>query len=117
MRLLVCGGRKTVSTSVIWDFLDQWHYKTPITVLIQGCAQGADLAARNWAIVRRIPFEDYPVTDWTYRDAGTVRNQRMLEQSKPDAVLAFPGNNGTHDMCNRARLAGIEPFLYGVDQL
>jgi hypothetical protein len=32
----------------------------------------------------------------------------MLEQGRPDLVVAFPGGNGTHHMKRIARAAGIE---------
>lgn len=39
--------------------------------------------------------------------AGGIRNQRMLDEGKPDLVLAFPGGKGTADMVRRARKAGV----------
>jgi hypothetical protein len=32
----------------------------------------------------------------------------MLDQAKPDGVIAFPGGNGTNDMIERTRKAGIK---------
>ena len=32
----------------------------------------------------------------------------MLDEGKPDLVVAFPGGKGTADMTRRAREAGIE---------
>jgi hypothetical protein len=32
------------------------------------------------------------------RKAGPIRNQRMLEEGKPDLVVAFPGGTGTAGM-------------------
>jgi hypothetical protein len=40
--------------------------------------------------------------------AGGIRNQRMLDEEKPNLVVAFPGGNGTADMCRRANSAGLE---------
>ena len=40
--------------------------------------------------------------------AGFVRNQRMIDEGKPDLCVAFPGGDGTADMVKRARAAGIE---------
>jgi hypothetical protein len=39
--------------------------------------------------------------------AGGRRNQFMLSW-KPSFVVAFPGKNGTADMCRRANSAGLE---------
>lgn len=32
----------------------------------------------------------------------------MLDEGKPDLVIAFPGGRGTADMVNRAKVSGIE---------
>jgi hypothetical protein len=45
--------------------------------------------------------------DWISlgRKAGPIRNQRMLEEGKPDLVMAFPGGRGTADMVRRGKEA------------
>src|SRR5262249_16770583 len=40
------------------------------------------------------------------KKAGPLRNQRMLDEGKPDLVVAFPGGGGTKDMVRRAVQAG-----------
>ena len=42
-------------------------------------------------------------------NAGPIRNRQMLE-TKPDGVVAFPGNNGTDDMCRAAQEAGVPVY-------
>ena len=42
------------------------------------------------------------------RKAGPIRNQQMLDEGKPDLVVAFPGGRGTANMMRIAREAGIE---------
>jgi predicted Rossmann-fold nucleotide-binding protein len=37
-----------------------------------------------------------------------MRNQRMIDEGKPDLVVAFPGGSGTADMVRRAKRASIE---------
>jgi hypothetical protein len=32
------------------------------------------------------------------KKAGPLRNQRMLDEGRPDLVVAFPGGGGTEDM-------------------
>jgi hypothetical protein len=56
-----------------------------------------------------IPCSVY-MADWDGlgRKAGPIRNQRMLDEGKPDLVIAFPGGRGTADMVRRAREAGVE---------
>jgi hypothetical protein len=49
------------------------------------------------------------MADWSIgRKAGPIRNQRMLDEHKPDLVVAFPGGRGTADMVRRARKSGVE---------
>jgi hypothetical protein len=42
------------------------------------------------------------------RKAGPLRNQLMLDEGRPDVVVAFPGGRGTEDMMMRARSAGVD---------
>ncbi len=81
--------------------------------LIEGEADGADTLSKR--LVKGYPFnwtiEPYPA-DWKKhgRAAGPIRNQQMLDEGKPDLVLAFWKNKsrGTADMIRRARKAGVE---------
>ena len=41
------------------------------------------------------------------KKAGPLRNQRMLDEGKPDLVVAFPGGGGTKDMVRRSVKAGV----------
>jgi hypothetical protein len=51
----------------------------------------------------------YPA-DWAKhgRAASPIRNQQMLDEGRPNLVVAFPGGRGTADMVRRARSAGVE---------
>jgi UDP-N-acetylmuramoylalanine-D-glutamate ligase len=57
----------------------------------------------------RIPVETYEA-DWDThgKAAGPIRNKRMLDEGKPDLVVAFPGGRGTANMISQARKAGVE---------
>ncbi len=48
--------------------------------------------------------------DWDKfgKGAGPIRNQQMIDEGKPDLVVAFPGGTGTADMVKRAKKHGIE---------
>lgn len=94
-------------------------------VVISGKAPGADSLAIDWGVANFCTVEEYPA-DWTdlsqpgavirtRRDgtrydvlAGHRRNQSMLDEGKPDLVVAFPGGTGTADMVRRALKAGVE---------
>lgn len=114
MRVLVCGGRDFWNYAAVYHALHLLHAKRPITLIIEGDAQGADRLAREWAIANGIPFETEKAEWKKYgKAAGPIRNGVMLEKWKPDGVVAFPGDTGTADMCKQARAAGLkvwEPF-------
>lgn len=120
MRVLVCGGRDYRHEALLRFVLNTIHHFKPITMIIHGAAGkaqdgkaecGADLFAGEWAQGKDITEKPYPVTeaDWKRegKKAGVLRNQKMLEEAKPDLVVAFPGGTGTNDMCERANRAGV----------
>lgn len=93
-------------------------------VLIHGGAKGADALAAAWGDTYALRVLPFPA-DWSNVArpgavikidrlgrkydvlAGHVRNQRMVDEGKPDIVVAFEGGTGTADMVSRARKAGI----------
>jgi hypothetical protein len=108
VKIIVCGSRLYKERKIIFDALDAIHDESPITLLIEGGAKGADRIARDWAESRGVEVHTEP-PDWDkYGDsAGPIRNNKML-MMKPDLVLAFPGNQGTLDCMKQARRLGIE---------
>ncbi len=109
MKLLVCGGRGYNDYAKVSMALDRAAHVTPIDRLIHGGASGADSLAGQWAESRGVPVDVFQA-DWKKlgQIAGPVRNQRMLDEGKPNGVIAFPGGTGTADMCRRATAAGIK---------
>lgn len=104
MRVIVCGGRAYDDAMRVRDTLDALG----IMDLATGGADGADELAGQWAILHSVPLQIYRA-DWAKhgRAAGPIRNQQMLDEFKPDAVVAFPGGRGTADMVRRAKAAGV----------
>jgi len=84
--------------------------------IIQGEAKGADTIGADFAVVNWLNLQSYPA-DWKTHGAmaGYVRNKQMLDEGKPDLVIAFPGGKGTEMMIKIARKAGIpvEEVVYG----
>ena len=107
-RVLVCGGRHYADMMHVYRTLDVLHMERRITCVIQGGASGADMDAATWAVKRGVRDETFNA-DWKQhgRAAGPIRNQRMLDEGKPDLVVAFPGGRGTADMVRRAKAAGV----------
>lgn len=127
MRVIVCGGRtfgevpKTVppltgealraaiikaarEETMLMNTLD----RLAPTAVYHGGASGADRHAENWADLNEVPHEARRAK-WHAlgKSAGPIRNQQMLDEFKPDAVIAFPGGKGTADMVRRAKAAGV----------
>lgn len=136
---------KAKDRQYIYDILDDFHAHFGISVLIEGdCPTGGvDWFAGHhepltpskwvpeykqypgWAYMRGIVGEHYPA-DWDnklYRNlasgksfAGNVRNQQMLDEGKPDHVIAFHRNfndsRGTKDMVEKARKVGITVDIF-----
>ena len=77
-------------------------------LIIHGAAMGADRWAVVWAARVNVPVKRFRANWDRYgKSAGPRRNQKMLDEGKPDLVIAFPGGSGTADMVDRARTAGI----------
>ncbi len=108
MRVLVCGGRDYGLVLELRETLDKLHAETPVALLIEGGATGADSLAREWSYLRRVPAQTFRA-NWSKHGtrAGPIRNQQMLDEGKPDMVVAFPGGRGTADMVRRAKAAGV----------
>jgi hypothetical protein len=85
------------------------HKRFSFTKVVTGqCSQGGyDLQVEKWAKKLGLPYIGYPA-DWGKygNSAGPIRNQQMLEEERPDMVVAFPGNNGTQDMIKKTIVWG-----------
>jgi len=95
IRLLVCGGRSYAAWWKVYRSLNWVHRTEGISVLIHGAASGADSLGGQWARNQGVEEEPYPIVDG---EGGYARNRRMLRTSSPDAVMYFPGGNGTRHM-------------------
>jgi predicted Rossmann-fold nucleotide-binding protein len=109
MRVLVCGGRDYSNREALAAVLAELRQTRGISLVIAGGARGADTMAEWWAAAEGVPCDVYQA-DWSGlgRKAGPIRNQRMLDEGKPDLIVAFLGGRGTADMVRRGREAGIE---------
>jgi hypothetical protein len=114
MRLLICGGREYKDTEKMYEFLDTIAKEVQIDCIIEGDARGADRMAGFWARKNKIDNVKFPAKwDEHGRAAGIIRNKQMLEEGKPDLVIAFPGGNGTANMIFIAKQAGVEVVEVG----
>lgn len=125
--VLVCGGRNAGPDEAehVYVVLDALQAERPISKLVHGGASGIDTFAGQWARKRNIPTAVHK-PDWNNitvpgavvalnsrgkqynKLAGFIRNQKMLDDEKPDVVIAFAGGPGTADMVLRAKTAGVK---------
>ena len=113
LTVIVCGGREYDNRKNVFEQLDRMRAKHNIFKVIQGGARGADALAKAWAINRGVPMIEERA-DWNRfgKAAGWMRNQRMIDEHRPEACIAFPGGRGTADMVRRARAAGLHIKTY-----
>lgn len=121
--IVVSGSREATDQHIrpVLDALaDVADGKPKPIVLVHGNARGVDTIC-DFLSQRVLKWRSIPVPAlWHGPDgtgpynmaAGVQRNQRMLDEYKPDVLVAFPinglPNKGTNDMIRRARKAGIE---------
>lgn len=118
LRVIVCGGRDYHDRETVFRALDRLHGERGIDFLIQGAANGADYLAWQWANERGVPCGSYPANwDEHSKRAGPIRNQEMIDEGKPDGIVAFPGGRGTDDMVRRAKSAGLKVWFPVSDEV
>ena len=111
MRVIVCGGRNFNDEDLLNSVLEA----KKVTHVIEGGAPGADTLAWRWAR-RNLGKGSEHISrfeargDQHGRAAGPIRNQQMIDEGKPDAVIAFCGGRCTADMVRRAKRAGLPVF-------
>ena len=112
MRVLVCGDRH-------WGdlfFIKLTLISLKPSVVIEGEARGADTLGRLAAEQLGIQVEKFPAEWLRYgKSAGVIRNQRMIDEGKPDLVVGFHDrieeSKGTKDMLQRSEKRGIKTLL------
>jgi len=113
MRILICGDRNWTDRERIAMFL------APLgsdTIIIEGGARGADTIAKEEAELRSFQVMEFPAQWNKYgKSAGPIRNKQMLDEGKPDLVVAFhndiKNSKGTKNMIKQAKKAGIKVIL------
>ena len=116
MRVIICGSRNWNKVELIESVIRLIHKSDGIDLVIHGGCKGADKIAEQMAKTLGIPTKEY-LADWkSYgKSAGQKRNQVMIDDGRPDLVLAFHNNiqesKGTKDMISRANKAGIPSMV------
>lgn len=114
MRILVCGSRHFNDYNFMYRTIAAMFDPDDTLTLIHGDARGADRLAE--AVFLSGYFHSSPEykrfpADWSKygKAAGPIRNKQMLDEGKPDLVIAFlgPNSRGTQNMIDQARRAGV----------
>lgn len=109
MKILVTGGRDYYNYPHLFEVLEEYEWHGAPLQLVFGDAKGADYLTKCFALVEHIPYQEFKANWSKYgAAAGPIRNQKMLDDAKPNLVLAFKGGKGTADMIARAKEAGVE---------
>jgi len=109
MKVLVCGSRHFNDVDYVCNILGQLQPQP--TVIISGGARGVDKAGEIYADGRASCVKEVYPANWKEygKAAGPIRNKQMLDEGKPDLVIAFlaPNSRGTKNMIDQATRAGI----------
>lgn len=108
MRLMLVGGRHFSDDRLVVAALHAVHRNRPISVLIHGGSAGVGVPAETWAGRNGVNIVRYPPPRAGSRADNVRRDLFMLEDGRPDALLAFPGGRRTHKLCAFANGSGIE---------
>ena len=111
MRLMVTGSRTWRDYARVREAISDENALEPVDILIHGGATGADMLADRACRSLGIPTEVH-IPRWREegKKAGVLRNIRMIEDAKPDRVLAFRSrgaSRGTDHAIHHAQKRGI----------
>ncbi|MBL8738425.1 MAG: DUF2493 domain-containing protein [Planctomycetes bacterium] len=114
-RILVCGSRSKDHEHLVEAELDRQLAASPAGIrLIHGGNSGVAAVANAWAWGRRalgggVEVSSFPLVGEETRAPRRfrTRNVRMLKQSRPQLVLAFPGDEESEHLVAIARIQGI----------
>jgi hypothetical protein len=112
MRLLICGSRHWTNQELISITIDKFKPD----IIIEGEGRGADIIARKIGQAKHITIWQYPANWQLYgRSAGPIRNTQMLDEGKPDLIVAFHNDikhsKGTADMIKQATERKIKTLI------
>lgn len=115
MRVIITGSRDWRNSELIDLALSQLPKDS---IIVHGCATGADAIARSLALSLGLKVEDHwpDYVNYDFAAANKRRNQEMVNAGA-DLVLAFPtpSSRGTWDCVRRAKNAGIPVRVIQVD--
>ena len=107
MKVIIAGGRNYKFTQLDLDTLDTLFKQYLSTHLVTGKCSGVDAEGEKWARSIGLHIKPFPA-DWNkyFKAAGPIRNREMAKYAQ--AVILFPGDDGTQSMYKEAVRAGIK---------
>ena len=112
MRVAVVGSRFFTEYDYVKSCLDGINDRNKITVIISGGARGADSLGERYARENGIEFVLF-AADWNKhgKAAGPIRNKQLIEEGKPEMVVAFKPGKGTMNTIGHAERNNIEVVI------
>ncbi len=106
MSAVITGGRNYVMTASDYVFLENVLSILGASAILTGGTRGVDAQVAAWATRRNMPVETIR-PDWRKDgDAAPLRAKARLAEGA-NAVIAFPGAEGTAGMVDQARRMGL----------
>jgi len=110
MRTIIAGDRNFQDYELMKEAIEESEFE--ITIVISGCARGADTLGEQWAEENDVPVLKFPANWDAYgRAAGPIRNGEMAKSA--EALIAFlaPHSKGTKNMIEQATKKGLKVFV------
>jgi hypothetical protein len=116
-RVLIFGSRDWQDAEAIYTVLNGYRADDLGVTVIQGGGRGADSIAKRWAKINAEEYLTFSSDRDRYgRAAGPLRNQRQLQEGKPEVAWGFvikplAESRDSADMARRLKAAGIPCYL------
>lgn len=113
MRTIIAGSRTIINYQELLFAIASAGWKP--TVVVSGCAKGADLLGEVWANSYQVPILRFPA-DWETNGkyAGILRNVQMAENAEALIALWDGVSTGTRHMIETAHEHGLQVFVRKV---
>ena len=110
MRTIIAGSREGAHMRHLEKAVAECGWE--ISLVLSGCARGADSLGEEWARRNKIPVERYPA-DWDRHGkvAGIIRNGEMCENAEALIALWDGQSHGTQHCIKRARELGLRVHI------
>ena len=114
-KLLVSGSRTITDRAKVFqalDFMISDMLNGEDVTIIEGGAKGVDTLAREFAIERKIPYEEHPA-DWDKngRAAGYIRNVEMVKEAYVALIIWDGKSKGTAHAMKICEKKGVKYLL------